>query len=141
MAKKTNNIFTLEMYGLKTEVKLEFESYINNGTLALQLFCKPDEDEMPFIRQNEAFLKDPYQELYGVPTVNLPESEYLDINEQFVDENNMPGIGKWLQKNGIAEPLNEIAFSGFCSYRAYKFNVPNKDLKKILKARQQTHAI
>lgn len=125
------------MYGVKNEIKLEYASYNCNGTLALQLFCKPDEDEMGYYSQFGRMMKDPYQSPYGVATVNLPESEMLDLSEQFVDENNMPGIGKWLQENNIAKPSGHIAFSGYCSYQSYRFNVPEEALEKIRSARME----
>lgn len=129
---KAKDIFQIELYGVQTEVKLEFDSYENNGTLALQLFCKPDVDEMPTVGS----LDDPYQSLYGIVTVNLLESEMLDDDEQFVDENNMPGIGRWLQDNGIAKPSGKAGFCGFCSYMSYKFEVSADKLAEIRNRRR-----
>jgi hypothetical protein len=57
-----------------TEVKLSFESYRNNGTLAVEMITVPDED------------------LYAVITVNLCCPLQTD-RLAFVDENNLPGIG------------------------------------------------
>ena len=131
------DIFELEMYGSKFEVKIEYGSYNCNGTLALQLFTKPDEDEMGYYSQFGRMAKDPYQSPYGIATVNLPDSEYLSVNEQFVDENNLPGIGKWLQDKGIAEPTGLSARSGYCQYQAYRFKVPEEALEKIRTARAE----
>lgn len=131
------DIFELEMFGVKNEVKLEYASYNCNGTLALQLFCKLDPDEMSLYGDNAKNM-DPYQSPYGIATVNLPASEGLPMNVQFVDENNLPGIGKWLQEKGIAEPLGVYAQSGYCRYEAYKFNVPLKELEKIQRQRDET---
>ena len=89
-----------------TEVSLDFTTYRNNGTLAVQMTTVPDKD------------------LYGVVTVNLCcplQSDKL----AFVDENNLPGIGKWLQKNGIATPLGYSQRSGFCNYELYSFTIPS----------------
>ena len=88
-----------------TEVSLDFTTYRNNGTLAVQMNTVPDDN------------------LFGVITVNLCcplQSDKL----AFVDENNLPGIGKWLQKNGIASPLGYSQRSGFCTYELYEFNLP-----------------
>jgi len=128
-----DNIFELEMFGEKNEVRIEYGSYNCNGTLALQLFGKLDAEEM----QMYGSPKDPYQSPYGIATVNLPESESLPVNAQFVDENNLPGIGKWLKEKGIAEPLGITAHSGFCCYQAYKFNAPQKELEKIRRIREE----
>lgn len=88
-----------------TEVTLNFTTYRNNGTLAVQMNSVPDDD------------------LYGVITVNLCcplQSDSL----AFVDENNYPGIGKWLKQHGIATPLGYTQRSGFCSYELYEFHLP-----------------
>lgn len=137
---KVKDIFTLEMFGVRNEVKLEYASYNCNGTLALQLFCKPDAEEAEFYAKDKEFMKNPYQVPYGVATVNLPESELLKANVQFVDENNLPGIGTWLAENGIAKPLDMAARSGYCTYRAYEFNVPEKELARIISAREDVIA-
>ena len=101
-----------------TEVMCSVASYTNNGTLAIQLFNKPD---MP---EGFPLPDDPRKQLcepFGVVTVNLFESGILPYNVQFVDENNLPGIGAWLRKNGM--------------YEAYSFKIPQKDLKEIIERR------
>jgi len=137
METKDKDIYTIEMYGASNDVRLEYASYNCNGTLALQMFSKADEDEIGFYAQDGCDVSDPYQVPYGVATVNLPESEMLAVNEQFVDENNLPGIGRWLQRNNIAEPTGQMAFSGYCCYQAYRFNVPEASLDKVRSARQE----
>ena len=123
--------------GGRNEVKLEYASYNCNGTLALQLFSKIDKDEEEFYsRGRDAAHLDLYQIPYGVVTVNLPESEMLKANVQFVDENNLPGIGRWLVEHEIAKPLDIAAQSGYCTYQAYEFKVPEKDLSKVIDARE-----
>ena len=86
-----------------TEVKLSFESYRNNGTLAVEMITVPDED------------------LYAVITVTLCCPLQTD-RLAFVDENNLPGIGAWLKRNKIATPLGYKQRSGFCQYELYSFN-------------------
>ena len=86
-----------------TEVKLSFESYRNNGTLAVEMITVPDED------------------LSAVLTVNLCCPLQTD-RLAFVDENNLPGIGAWLKRNKIATPLGYKQRSGFCQYELYSFN-------------------
>ena len=138
---KNNDVFNIELYGVEHEVKLEYASYNCNGTLALQMFCKPDEEELAFCEQFGRMKDDPFQVPYGIATVNLPESEMLGLSEQFVDENNLPGIGKWLQDNGIAKPTGVKAFSGYCCYEAYRFNVPEQALEKIRNMRAEMSAL
>jgi hypothetical protein len=134
---KGKDVFDIEMFGVTNEIKIEYGSYNCNGTLALQMFCKPDEDELGYYAQFGRSMEDPYQSPYGIATVNLPESEMLPVNEQFVDENNLPGIGKWLQENNIAKPTGQMAFSGYCCYQAYRFNAPEEALKKIEATRNE----
>ena len=86
-----------------TEVKLSFDTYRNNGTLAVLMNTVPDDD------------------LYAVITVNLGSLLQTD-SLAFVDENNLPGIGAWLKKNKIASPLGYKERSGFCQYELYAFH-------------------
>ena len=92
---------TLKFKG--TEVSLSFDSYQNNGTLAVLMNTVPDED------------------LYAVITVNLCCPLQTD-RLAFVDENNLPGIGAWLKRNKIATPLGYKQRSGFCQYELYNFH-------------------
>lgn len=94
----------MKTYSYKqTKVSLRFESYRNNGTLAVAMDDVSEED------------------LYAVITVNL-NSPLQSDTMAFLDENNHPGIGAWLQKKGIAFPLGYAERSGFCTYPLYSFN-------------------
>ena len=87
-------------------VFLETAEYTNN-TLAVVMF---DEDG----------------ELYGDVTVNLDhpmQSKQL----AFLDENNMPRIGKWIEKNGLGSDTGIRASSGFCVYPLYSFSSNKKN--------------
>ena len=44
-------------------------------------------------------------------------------NRAYIDENNLPGIGKILEKEGIAKPTGRMMSTTFCTYPEYKFNV------------------
>ena len=61
------------------------------------------------------------KEQSGVITVNLGSPLQTD-RLAFVDENNLPGIGAWLKKNGIASPLGYKQRSGLCQYELYSFH-------------------
>ncbi len=37
----------------------------------------------------------------------------------FLDENNLPGIGKWLRKKKLGVDMGVKAASGFCTYPLY----------------------
>ena len=89
------------------EVKLRFKSYQNNGKLAVL---------MNFITDEESA---------GVITVNL-DCPLQSDRFAFIDENNLPGIGQWLQDNGIAFPLGYSQRSGFCTYHLYSFHLPTR---------------
>ena len=134
---KQKDVFELNMFDTITEVRIKYGSYNHNGTLALMMLCKPDEYEEGYYSQFGRSAESPYVSPYGTATVNLQESGMLPVDEQFVDENNLPGIGKWLEENGIAHPTGKIACSGFCCYEAYRFNAPQEDLKKIESFRQE----
>ena len=57
-------------------------------------------------------------ELYGNVTVNLNhplQSESM----AFLDENNLPGIGKWLTKKKLGINMGTNACPGFCTYPLY----------------------
>lgn len=94
-------------WGETYELSFEKHNYANNGSLALILV---EEDGEPF----------------ADVTVNLPYSCECAEDEAYVDENNLPNIGKWLVTNKIAKKTKVVAHSGFCTYTKYKF-----DLKKI----------
>ena len=95
------------------EVMCSLAPYTNNGTLALQLFNKPDipEGYLPSGDPKKLFC-----EPFGIVTVNLFESSLLPYNVQFVDENNLPGIGAWLRQNGIAPHSVRRAIHSYPSF-------------------------
>ena len=82
-----------------TKVYLQKEEYRNNGTLAVLMYKEDGE-------------------LYGCITVNLNHPLQSDTLA-FLDENNMPGIGKWLRKKKLGIDMGVNACSGFCTYPLY----------------------
>jgi hypothetical protein len=82
-----------------TKVFLEKGEYRNNGTLAVLMFKEDGE-------------------LYGNVTVNLNHPLQSD-SMAFLDENNLPGIGKWLTKKKLGINMSVNACSGFCNYPLY----------------------
>lgn len=94
---KTYNYNGLNVY-------LKATSYANNGSLAVQMLSGDD------------------NEFYDVITVNL--GSFLQTEQlAFVDDNNLPGIGQWLESNGIAAPTGFCQASGFCKYQLYEFYI------------------
>lgn len=83
-------------------VTVHKQEYRNNGTLAVQVFRNGEPSE--------------------VITVNLNSPMQSDVLA-FVDENNNPGIGKWLKRNHIAVPMGCSERSGFCTYPLYAFTI------------------
>jgi len=57
--------------------------------------------------------------LYGDVTVNL-DHPMQSKSMAFLDENNMPGIGKWMERNGLGSYTGIKACSGFCAYPLYQ---------------------
>jgi hypothetical protein len=63
------------------------------------------------------------------------------VHIEFVDENNMPGIGRWLQENNIAKPTGVGIKSGYVTYQAYAFNVPKQSLTEVESRRRQLNTL
>ena len=85
-------------------------SYADNGTLAVIAYCYEDQMWQP----------------YANITVNLgdPEPRLRGENFAFVDDNNLPRIAEWLEKNGIAHIVEDgyLGRSGFCTYPLVEFD-------------------
>ena len=56
-------------------------------------------------------------------TVNLPDDFLISKTGAFIDTNNLSNICTFLIENGLAKPANNSAFSGFCCYPEYEFNM------------------
>ena len=82
-----------------TKVRLSKEEYRNNGTLAVAMYTQNGE-------------------LYDVITVNLKDRMQSD-SMAYLDVNNHPGIGSWLQRRGLALPMYYTQRSGFVEYPLY----------------------
>ena len=81
-----------------TEVSVTKDSY-RNGTVALVMNTADGE-------------------LFAVATVNLRHPLQSDCYA-FLDENNLPGIGAWIERNGLGNRTGVTAVSGFCRYPLY----------------------
>ena len=57
-------------------------------------------------------------EEYAIVTVNL-NHPMQSSDTAFLDENNYPGIGKWIERNHLGRQMGFIAASGFCRYQLY----------------------
>ncbi len=119
--RKEQKIYCVPNYGKPLQVLVRYRKYDVNSTLAVLLYAKSED----FYDVDDDFLPkfDDYDELYAVLTVNLPESEMLDPDTQFIDNNNHPWAYKWLIDNELAEPTGLIGRSGFCNYPAMKFHM------------------
>lgn len=90
----------MKLYNFKgNKVYLKKEQYRNGGTLAVAMYTKD-------------------HELYDVITTNLMDGMASD-SMAYLDENNHTGIGKWMEKHGLALPMYYSAKSGFCTYPLY----------------------
>ncbi len=120
-------------------IRLEALTYNHNGTLAvcMQSHTRSLEEIEEMTRMGMSWEGADEMEEYGVVTVNLDSSDMLPLNVQFVDENNLPDIGDWLEKNGIAKPTGLMARSGWCLYPAYEFNLTQQKLNEILEQRMK----
>ena len=130
-----DKVFSIRLFSgvPEQDVMCSVASYSCNGTLAFQLYASPERFTGV---SNGSDPQRQFCEPFGIATVNLPESGLLPYNVQFIDENNLPGIGAWLQKNNIASPTGYHCPSGYCLYEAYAFNLTSKDLKEVIDRRQ-----
>lgn len=85
------------------KVKVKFSHYRNNNSLAATLVT--DENE-----------------IYAVVSKNLPYDMPNDEKCVFLDENNITGIGEWLEKNGYGTLTGNFGTSGYCVYPEFRFN-------------------
>lgn len=81
-------------------VALCFGRY-QNGAMAIRMDTIPD------------------MEPYGVITKTFDGAEPLNARCVFLDENNFPGIGEWIEKNDIGVSTGRAVLSGFCQYPEY----------------------
>lgn len=122
--------YTITHYGKTYEVILDYSFYTKNMTLAVRLFSRPSEEDMPAFAHEIASAGHQYVEPFGNVTVNLPESASLPSGCQFVDTEKLPGIDRWLTENGIAVPVGITVSRGRCSFPAFKFTLPNNNTFK-----------
>ena len=107
------------------EVCVGYDTYSNNGSLAVLLLSREEDNCTEQIICNDStgtpFL---YNEVFGVITVNLESSTDLPADEQYVDVNNFPQIENWLIDNNLASPLGRTETSGRVNYPLYRFKIP-----------------
>ncbi len=89
-------------YGKTYEVTVTKTTYANNGNMAIALTCKNGEP-------------------YGMLTVNL--NDVLPDGYAYVDTNNMPNAEEFIKENNLGTFAERYAYSGFCRYPLYKFNL------------------
>lgn len=94
-------------------LRLSMHRYASNNSLAVLAEC--------FDKDFDAYV--PFCDV----TVNLEETSMIPafVGEgfAFVDENDTPGIGKTLEKAGLASFTGIMGQSGFCAYPLYKFDL------------------
>lgn len=86
------------------KVHLRYTTYQSGGSLAVEMLCNDD----PEFRE--------------VITVNLC-SPMQDECCAFIDSNNMPGIGRWLERNHLSTDTGFRQRSGFCNYELHIFDI------------------
>lgn len=103
--------YSFLLFGRFIDVSLEFRIYSNNHSLAVLLKCG-----------------DEFEEDFGYITVNLDSSGTLHFGEQFLDVNNYPQIGEWLEENQLAQPVGRVVTNGYICYPLYRFRIPPDSL-------------
>ena len=92
------------------EVNTEITSYVDNGTLAILLWC----EDGPF----------------ATLTVNLPDSTHRE-GCQFVGMNNCPWAEDFINKYNLGRFTGHYGVSGFCIYPEYEFNLEEIEKYKM----------
>lgn len=99
--------YKLTSHGKELEITLAKHKYLDNNTLAIQMYCHQDENSEP----------------YGMLTVNLPYSSKLPDNCAFLNVNLSENIDmpKWVKENKLGIFIGIEEKSGFVTYPAYFF--------------------
>lgn len=101
--------YTFLFYDRVYRVRVRFDRYRSNNGLAVILEDWDDELKI--------------WDTFCDASVNLPfQTDTLPSDCAFIDENNCEGIYDWLIENNIAKRTNYRGQSGFCTYRALRFN-------------------
>lgn len=103
--------YSFPLFGQIIDVRLEYEIYSSNHSLAVLLKCG-----------------DEFEEDFGYITVNLEPTGTLPFGEQFLDVNNYPQIAEWLEENQLAQPVGRVVTNGYVCYPLYKFKIPPDSL-------------
>lgn len=107
----TKNLLKLDTGYSTYNVSLKQSTYTYNGRLAVML--------VSWENDGGELLPCPFSDL----TVNLPDAQVSDEACGFVDTNNLPYIGKFLEENNLARPTSRFAASGYCRYPEYRFDL------------------
>ena len=102
------NTYKINLYDEEYELAPIKESYARDNSLAILLYDVKNEEEFTTL------------------TVNLTESILLRQGHAFVDTNNNSWAEKFIKDNKLGKPTGKYAFSGYCKYPEYKF-----DLEKL----------
>jgi hypothetical protein len=101
-------MINLKKYGTNHPMTFELANYADNASLYVGLIT------------NEEGYAEPWQNL----TVNLEESCRCKPNCAYIDTNNNGNeIIDWLEVNGLGEQTGRIAFSGWCVYPEFEFDM------------------
>ena len=60
---------------------------------------------------------------YADITVNIPDAYITTKTGAFVDDNNLPNVKEFLMNNRLAKPTTNYAYSGFCCYQEWQFDM------------------
>lgn len=106
----------LTAWGSEHEITLRINTYLENGNLAIEMFC-----------WDEGF-----PEPWSVLTVNLIDEEKCLPNCAYIDTNNNgENIVDWLEANKLGIRTGNLGVSGWCVYPEFKFNM--EEVQKYVK--------
>ena len=103
---------TFDFDGVERKLFLAKTTYCSDGSLAVICFAHIEDEGQP------------YDEDWCDVSVNLPYGCVPNPEtDAFIDTNNSPWLEEFLKENEIAKPLGFNAYSGFCKYPAYRFDL------------------
>lgn len=100
------NTMKIDSYGKTYDLLAEITEYVEGG-LAIQLWC---------VENNKI------TEPFGMLTVYIIDYKTKDVCA-YVDTNNMPSAINLISKYKLGESTGNFAFSGFCVYPEYRFDL------------------
>lgn len=101
-------MINMKKYGKSIPMTFQLANYMDNGSLYVGLITH----------------EEGYPEPWSNLTVNLNESSRCKPNCAYIDTNNNGDmVLDWLEAHNLGEQTGRLAFSGWCIYPEFEFNM------------------